>query len=686
MSRASTDTIDLADVGRSLRRGWKIIVASIAVGGLLALVVILFGPRRFSGSASAVVRTSADMGGSLLSRVAGEMVGGGGSSGSGSGGGGSGAGSMIGGGVSAILGGAGSPLETEIQIMQSASVLGAVIDSLNLQVEVRSPSGLPSSAFVRDVTLPNLFTRTDLQFERTAPGRFRVTGDGVDTTVASGGTVATPVGTLSLREALPPSFRLRLMDREDALKRVGRNFVVKKAGGEVLRVTFRGRDSITAAAVPNVALTDFLARKKTSDRGVNAKRAEFLAVQVDSVNVQLTQAERALRRFQERSGLLDAEVVGKLELEQMSLLRKSQGEVEVEAVALDQLLAQIAAGTMTARQLVGFPSFLRSSGINNLLQQLSGLETERTRLLERRLERDPEIVALSRSIADVEGQLIPLARSYQASLRRQRGEIASQLATMDAKLGAFPGAAEEGSRLLRDAKRLGATQTALQTQLVQARLNTVTEGGDVRGLDAATVPKKVVFPEPWLTSGVGLGAGLIVGILIALLGGSHGRYFEDQNAIERALGVPALRFDARTPLLMSGRSKLRTMLLIPTEPGVGTALVAERLAETALARGESATILDLTAPNPVVTLGASVGSMIARLEQEHGLVIARLPSLSADSTAAVLSESRPVLLVAPSRRINRRELVSALDTLRRLDVPCAGVVLSDGESRDALSR
>lgn len=683
MTRPTTDTIDLADVGRSLRRGWRIILASVAIAGLLALLVILFGPRRFSGSASAVVRSSGDAGGSLLSRVAGEMVGG--SSPNGGGGSGGGGGGMIAGGLSSILGGAGSPLETDVQILQSESVLGTVIDSLNLQVEPRAPSGLPSSAFVRAARLPGLFRRFDLDFERTGPGRFHVSGRGVDTAVAAGGVLTTPAGTITLREALPPTFRLRLRDREDALLRVSKNYVVKKAGGEVLRVTFRAPDSITAAAVPNVALAEFLSRRKTSDRGVNAHRAEFLAGEVDSVSAELARAERALRRFQERSGLLDAEIVGKLELEQMAQLRKTQGEVDVEAVALDQLLAQIAAGTMSARQLVGFPSFLKSAGINQLLQQLSGLETERTRLLERRLETDPEVVALSQSIKDVEGQLLPLARSYQTSLRKQRAEISGQLGAMGAKLEAFPGAAEEGARLLREVKRLGATETALQTQLVQARLNTVAEGGDVRELDVATVRKKVAFPEPWLTSGVGLGAGLVVGILLALVGGSHGRYLEDQYAIERALGVPALRFDARTPLLMSGRASLRTVLLIPVEPHVATARVAERLAETALARGESATILDLTAPAPVAPVGASVGGMIARLEQEHGLVIVRLPGLTADSTAAVLSESRPVLLVAPSRRINRRELVGALDTLRRLDVPCAGVVLSDGEPRDAIA-
>ena len=77
--------------------------------------------------------------------------------------------------------------------------------------------------------------------------------------------------------------------------------------------------------------------------------------------------------------------------------------------------------------------------------------------------------------------------------------------------------------------------------------------------------------------------------------------------------------------------------------------------------------------------------MLARLAQEHGLVIVRLPGLTADATAAALSDSRAVLLVAPARRANRRELVSALDTLRRLDVPCAGVVLSDAEPRDAIA-
>jgi len=663
VSTASPDTIDLADVARSVRRGWRVVLSSVGACLVLALLVIMFGPRRFEGKASAIVR-SADPSSSLLARIGGDALGG------------------MAGAAGSLFGSGGSELETEIQILQSNSVAGAVVDSLMLQVQPREPTNTPALRYARGTNLVGSFAPLDLEFKRDASGQYSVSGRGVSTTVRAGGVVATPVGTIALRDSIPASFALRLLDREDAVTRVRKHLDVKKAGGEVVAVTYSAPDSITAAAVPNVALSTYLARKKTSDRGVNAHRVEFLAAQLDSTGVQLAAAEQSLRQFQERTGLLDPEVMGKLELEQASDLRKSLGEVAVEQGALDQMLTQVAAGHMTKRQLAAFPSFLKSPGINDLLSRISELETQRTRLLETRLETDQDVVALTQSIANLESQLVPLGKAYSGALQKQRSEIEGQLATMGAQLDQFPGEAQTSGRLVREVKRLGLTYAALQTQLVEARLSAIAEGGDIRALDVATVPKRVAFPNPVITTGAGLGAGLVIGLLLALVAGSHGRYLEGPAAIERVAGVPALRFDPRTPLLMSGRAAVRTVLLIPVEQGVATLPVAERLANTALARGQSATILDLTAPSAAAPLGASVGGLIARLEQEHSLVIVRLPGMAADSTAAALSDDRPVLLVAPARRVSRRDLTGAMETLRRLDVPCAGVVLSESESRE----
>ena len=655
---AAADTIDVSVIASALRREWRIVGACVGGALLAATLLILFGPRRFDGSASAIVRPAAEGSSSLLARVGSEA-----------------------GGAAALLGATmQTPIETEVQVMSSRSVVGAAVDSLLLQVVPRSPSNAPASAFVKTARLPGSFKRVTLYFERTAAGSFHVTGDDVDATVVPEGEFRVPVGWLTLRAAgaLPRRFTLRLVDREEAITRTRKALNVAKAGGEVVRVGFRAPDSVSAATVPNTVLATYLSRRKTSDRGVNAHRVEFLVLQLDSTAAQLAAAEEGLRGFQERSGVIDAQVVGKIGLEHAAELRKELGALEIEQGALTQLLAQVGSGRMAARQLAAYPAFLRSSGVNEMLKQLTELETERTRLLERRTERDPEVIALSTSIANVEGQLLPLGRAYAAALTRQGEELDRQLGTLGRALRTFPAAAQSSARHIRDVLRLNQIYTALQTQLVQARLSALTEGGDVRALDVAVPPRKPSFPEPYLTTGVAAVAGLFIGVLAALFAGSYGRYLDDPAAIERAAHVPAIRFDAHVPLLMSGRLAIRTLLLIPLE-GAETAKVATRLAATATARGERASVIDLSDAQVSASREAGVGTVLAREQDvDPGLVIVRLPGLSADATAAALSPSRLVVLIAPARRVNRRLLLDTLDTLRRLEVPCAGVVMSEG--------
>lgn len=652
---ASTDTIDLADIARALRRGWRWIAAGILGGAIIAALILVLAPRRFDGTATAIIRASPEGGGSLLSRLG------------------------DGGGAAALLGGsASSPIETDIQILSSNTVVGKVVDSLALQVEVRAPA-MPATTIVRAVSLPGSFAPIDLVVSRSEQGGHRYETRNAAGLVPPNGTIALPPGTVTLVGALPDKVKLRLSDREDAVRRTAKNLSVSKAGGEVVRVSYRAADSLSAARVPNAVLIEYLGRRKTDDRGVNAHRAEFLTLQVDSTARLQSTAEEALRAFQERSGLVDAQVIGKLELESVADLRKNLGALEVEEGALDQLLGQVASGRVTPRQLVAYPSFLKSPGINDLLRQMAELETERSKLLERRLETDDQVVALTRSIANIESQLVPLARAYSGALARQRADLSSQIAGVTATLTSFPGAAQTSARLVREVVRLNQLSLALQAQLVQARLAAISEGGDVRALDQAIPPKKPAFPSPLLTFGLGVGVGLVAGLVAALVSQSHGRYLDGPQAIERVFGVPTVRFLPGVPLLMSGREVARTLLLIPLDAATPTEAVAAVLADTALARGGRATILDFTGSAPVARDGAS--EMITRAESESSFVVVRLGGLSTVSTAAILSHDRPVLVVASAGRVRRSALEACLETLRRLDVPCAGVVLAENHTR-----
>lgn len=661
-----SDSVDLADVVRTVRRQWRAFFVFLALGVLGALAITLFAPRRYTGKATVLARPAAAGGASLLGRMTGigDLLGG------------------VGG-----LGGS-SSLETELQLLRSRVLAGEVVDSLKLQFRVREPAGVPPAVLVVGHELARSFKPRRYDFERTADGSYRVRGDSVARTATPGHAVQLDVGSVTLqRDGLPASFALQLFDREDAITRVGKRLEATKSGGEVARVIYTGDDPVTAAAVPNLLVGAYLERRRTVDRGANQRRVEYVAAQVDSTAAELSRAERELRRQQEASGVFDAEVSDATLIESAASLRNQLIQLQVDEASLKQILARAERGELGSRDLAAYPAFIRGSSVSPLATQLSDLEIQRTRLLERRTERDPEVQTLDQSIASVSAAIVAMARSYADATTRQREEMQQRLDSVQRTILALPAANERVGRLQRDVLRLTQLYTALQAQLVEARLGAIGEGGDVRQIDVAAVPKEPSFPQPLLTMGLGTAGGLVVGIIAALFVGWFGRWLRDPWEVERVTGITAERFRPDVPLLVGGGAAPRTVLVVPLDERARARAVAEGLARTAATRSHSVTLLDLSGSDASASGNGSAPAVIAttrnidELEQQNHTTVVQLPSLTSDTALAALREDRPVLLVAPPGPVDRNRLAAAVDTLRRLRVPCAGIVMSDGDRR-----
>ncbi|HXT16665.1 MAG TPA: Wzz/FepE/Etk N-terminal domain-containing protein [Gemmatimonadaceae bacterium] len=674
----AADTIDLADVGRALRRGWQAIVLFVVLGALAAVAVIVFAPPKFGGEASLVLKTGGDAGASVLSRLSGGL---------------SDAGGMLSGALK-------SPIETEIAILDSRAVAGRVVDSLLLQARVVEPRGTPTNRLVASYALAPSFAPRKYTFTRAGDGSYLAVTKGDSAKLMPGVPGKLAIGQVTLMPGVTaPSLQLEFRDHEDAIARLTKHLSIDKAGGEVAKIGYQGDDSISAAAVPNALVAIYLARRTTTDRGVNQHRVEFLEAKADSASRELAAAEQALRRQQEASGVIDPQVVGKLELERAVQLRGALTEIRVEDGAIKQLMQQVKSGTIRPRDLGAYPAFLKSAGVNELLSQLTQVETDRYKLLESRTEKDPEVIALTQSSKSLEGQMVAMAQTYATSLERQEADYQTELDGLTQKIAGLPAVSQSGLRLQRDVLRLGTIYAGIQAQLVGARLAAIEEGGDVRALDVATVPRKPAFPDPVKTAGFGIGGGLGAGLVAALLLGLLGRWMQDPRQVEQTTGFPALRFDSAIPLFI-GTDTAQTILVLPIDPRARAEPVARQIAQTALARSMSATVLDLSsldvAAQPLRLSATSngntnggngaidVNASIERLEQEHSLVVVQLPSLGSAATIAALRRSRPVVLVVPERRIDRAELMGAVQTLKRLDMPCAGIVLS-GNANGALA-
>ena len=693
------DVVDLREIGAALRRGIAWIVGGVLVGALVAITVSYVLEPEYEASATVLVRTSPDVSQAITSRL---------------------------GGLAGVLPGVdGSGIGTEIKILTSRAVVGEVVDSLGLQARIVEPERLRPAAIFEMATYSPDLREGRYRFERNG-SVYQVTGPEFSGRVSPGLPADLPGATVVLRSShVPHEFEIELVDREDAIAAVRANLEANASGGDIAELAFRAPDPAIAAAVPNSLVAKYLRRRMSTDRGVNQRRYEFLTQHADSIATELVTAEAALRTHQEQSGVADPAVVGQAQLQRAMALRTELEAAEVEAGALRQVLTQIGTGSGSARQLAAYPTFLRNAAINNVLSRLLEMETRRGELLERRTERDPDVVTITKSIQQLEDQLVSLSRSYLSGLERQQQALQQELGGHRGELATLPGKAEQSYRLQREVRRLTETLLALQGQLVQGRLAAIAEGGEVRLIDAAVPPKRPTSPKPLLNLGIGVFGGLLLGVVGALGSSYLGERVRDPRQAELSAGIPAVFLQPGTPLLLGGAGNWRGLLVLPVGTGARAGKVGRRIAATAALQGRNVVLADLDAagsksdasssgsgpgtalltasdggspahlervPAEAGTAGyavyrgfgthgnshGDVRSAIEELEQRYSPVVTVLRGMEDPATAMLLSPERPVILVARVGEVTRSELRQAVRALEQIGVTTPGVVLHDG--------
>lgn len=689
---SSSDVIDLREIAAALRRGRRWILAGGAAGLLLAGLVSLLLETRYQGEATVLLRPSEGAGRLGLAQFG-----------------------DIGGLAGVISGSGGSGFDTEIQILTSRTVLEDVVDSLALQVRVERPENTPARRLVAAVRVPSNFTTEEVEARRVESG-YRLQGTSGSVVATPGLSARLPSGLeLTLREgALPDVFELRVVDRAMAVERLRENLGVDEPGGDIARLIFKAPDRYTAAAVPNVIVARYLVRRKGEDRGVNQRRYVFLREKTDSIARQLAQAEASLRTFQETSGVIDPELSGRLDVERAMELETELETLDVEARTLRQILNESARGRLPVRSLAAYPTFLRNPAINSLLVQLLTTETERTQLLQRRTELDPEVVELTQTVDMLEQQLVALSTAYLDGVERQSAQLGAEVGRHRAILDRLPGSVEESYRRQRDVRLLSEMLSALQGQQLQAHLGAVSEGGDVRVVDEAVAPREPSWPNVPLNLALGLIGGLVVGLAGALGSGFFGEKVRDHFEAELAGGVPALALRRGTPLFLAGGEEAASVLVIPVGDGAQAGMVAQRFAGTAALQGRrvalarwddrpsaeasSAPLEDVAglpsiredqailSDHPVLVASrsgtgpAEIRDMLSELEQRFTLVVASLPPLESPVTTALLSPPRAAVLTLRAGGARRSQVREAAELLRRLGVTPIGIVLADERS------
>jgi len=546
------------------------------------------------------------------------------------------------------LGGNGeSKIETEMEVLRSRTLAREVVEALGLRVRLAEPARLSRSRFVSSVRIADPELSGSYVFTRTGAGGFDVV-DGKSKervgSVAPGGVLRLPGATIGIPmdAGAHERFTLVVDDAQQATIGLLGGLGVSRPNPDavIVAVRYRGTDPELVRDIPNALVNTFVERRLQIKKAGATSTIAFLRSQLDTITAQLRRSEDSLRAFRESEQVVSLQAEGQAQVHNLAELQAQRNQIESERTALGRLVEQVggepaASGQPSPyRRLLAYPTLLRNASATELLSSLTRLDNERSQLLQRRTVQDPDVLMLSRMIADVEAQVRGVVLTYLAGLQEQVRALDATMASSGKRLEAIPAREVRFARLQRNTQVLSDIQTMLQTKLKESEITQAVEDPSVRAVDMAYRPEWPVAPRKSLNLMVAGMLGLMLGVVVAF-----GREWMDtavhsKEDVQAATGVAVLGLiphirDAALPKYRLRRRKdsrsvelaaaARPLSLVAGRDPRSMIAEAYRTLRTNLtfARSErTPKIIVFTSPSPGDGKTTSVANLAATLAQQ----------------------------------------------------------------------
>jgi capsular exopolysaccharide synthesis family protein len=497
----------------------------------------------------------------------------------------------------------GSEINTEMQVLKSRTLAEAVVDSLRLQVELRSPRDTPRDLLVTVVGIAREAEPGRYEFRRQGQGTFVAHYPGGEPVTAGIGQPVRLGGVeLALTDAAAAHDRivLRVSDHNDALRAFQRTLSVSRPvrDAHIVQLRYSAQDRVLATAVPNVLADRFIGLRAAEQSAESRGTVQFLSEQLDLVRDELTAAETSLQHFRETAGVISPEAEARANVTGLAEMKAQRDALAAEAEAFATLLRRVAESDPAVdpyapRALLAFPSVFRVPAVSGLLTSLSEAEAQRARLLERLRPEEPEVARLTQRIQELEAQITTITRTYHSGLREQVASLDRTLARFRGDLQAIPARDVAFARLMRETTGLDEVYALLQMRLKEQEVIAAVRDNSVRVVDPAVPPRRPAFPNVPLTLVLSVLVGGVLGVGAAFLRDQMDTAVHTREELAAATaGASVLAVIPRIPSAANGRKDV----------GVGHAAAeAYRSLRTSIAfsrPGATPRVLVLTSPTP----------------------------------------------------------------------------------------
>ena len=465
------------------------------------------------------------------------------------------------------LGGGNEGIGSQLEIIQSRSVLAPVVDSVGYQLRMLDLEG-DRTALITNLEIDpgaqggayllspegDGFVLTDVVLEEEL-GRFR-SGERISGPGFSFGPLAV--------EDVPEEFQFSVARRQAAITSLQARMLVEEGQGpNMMRVMYTDPDPVYAAAVVNQVAGSYQEYSLTTNKSVSGRRRAAIADEMVLLSDSLNAAQQASLEYQRNTQLLNPEVEGNALMTNVLATETELQEQRFEESLLASMVTGLQEGNTTdegLHRIMALGADLVPGGME-LESELRALQAERRRLTSSQFgmtENNPEVVVQDSLIAAIRAQMRVAA---EQSLELHRARIRStedRLARVRGDIRALPERTAEYTRLQQRVEAIQAQFDILVAQYFQAQVEEGAEVGDVQVVDPAPVP---MWPDPSrraLKMALALVAGLVVGGLGAVTLDQLDSRVRGTRDAERAVHLQVL---GTVPKINSGSANPKSVLI-----------------------------------------------------------------------------------------------------------------------------
>jgi tyrosine-protein kinase Etk/Wzc len=431
-------------------------------------------------------------------------------------------------------------LESEVGVLRSWRLTEAIVDSLALTVNLKKPAGIRREILeVQNVGDIDWEGKLTLKYQGAGSYSVRVKEPRQPAReldfVQLGETLEINGYRLQLSPGLledpPGKIRIDVLLRYQAVDELRDDLDIRRqeGGSRLIEISHTIPDREMAATIVNSLATEYTNYKTDTEHSEARFTVTELREEVQDYSNQLTEAEEALRIYQEENRIVAPEEQATQQVRRYAEILIQRDVLDVERSSLSQLLeviGQRAGGEEPTeidprayRQLATFPTLISNQAIQDLLMGLLELENERSALLVLRQDESRDVRQFTDRIKELEIQLFEVGINYLESLDGHLASIDGSLESVSRELEEFPEQEMEYLRLYRDRSVLGEALTLLEAQLRLAEVQDAIRDEGVRIIDTGVIAPEdePEFPKPLvnmllgfiLAGALGVSAGLI---------------------------------------------------------------------------------------------------------------------------------------------------------------------------------